>query len=133
MSRSRSVRSASSRHEGTKARRTQLFNFMPAPGFDCPIGSASPPCCNRECTSNFACEIRHRREDAARQEVALDLREPELHLVEPRRVTPPNATVSTCLAVRKNIMAALPTRPLRQDALRARGKAKRSHHKTHGR
>ena len=36
-------------------------------------------------SSNFASEIRHRREDAARQEFALDLREPELDF-EPRRV-----------------------------------------------
>ncbi len=35
---------------------------------------------------NLPRQVGHRREDAARQQVAFDLRKPELHLVEPRRI-----------------------------------------------
>src|SRR5947209_20454584 len=35
---------------------------------------------------NLASEIRNRGKNAAREEIALDLREPELDLVQPRRV-----------------------------------------------
>ena len=36
--------------------------------------------------TNLASQVRDRGEDAARQEVALNLRKPQFHLVEPRRV-----------------------------------------------